>query len=101
MTTHMVRYTVKPDQADHNEQLVRALFAELDGVAPAGLRYATFKLADGVTFIHLISHDSTDGHGPPQLQALKAFHAGVRERCDEAPSDPSSPRSAPTALRSE
>jgi len=81
----MVRYTVKADQAAHNEQLVRAVFAELDSAAPVGLRYETFKLADGVTFIHLISHAGTDGHGPPQLDALKSLHAGLRERCDEEP----------------
>lgn len=84
-TAHMVRYTVKPDEAAHDEQLVRAVFAELDDARPAGLRYATFRLADGVTFIHLIAHDRTE-HGPaPRLQALRDLHAGIRARCDEAP----------------
>lgn len=81
----MVRYTVKPDRAAQNEELVRALFAELDQVKPAGLRYAAFRLDDGLTFIHLISSDK-DEHGPlPHLETLRAFHAGLRGRCDEAP----------------
>ena len=86
MTQHMVRYRIKPDQAAHNEELVRAVFAELHRVQPAGLRFAAFKLDDGVSFIHLVCSDTKDGHSPPpQVQALKAFHAGIRERCDEAP----------------
>ena len=45
----MVRYKVKPDQVEANEELVRAVYEELDRTSPAGLRYATFKLADGVS----------------------------------------------------
>ncbi len=85
MTQHMVQYTVKPDQAAHNEELIRALFGELDQVQPAGLRYAAFKLDDGVSFVHLVCQDKKR-HGPlPQLPALRAFHDGIRERCHEAP----------------
>ncbi len=85
MTQHMVRYTIKPEQAALNEELIRAVFDELDRVQPAGLRYAAFKLDDDVSFIHLVCHDK-NGHGPlPQLPALRAFHAGIRERCDEGP----------------
>lgn len=62
MTQHLVRYTVKADQVAHNEELVRAVFAELDQVQPPGLRYATFRLDDGVTFIHLVCHDKAE-HG--------------------------------------
>ncbi len=86
MTQHMVRYRVKPDQVARNEELVRAVFDELDEAKPAGIRYAAFKLDDGVSFIHLIGRDDTGEHNPPpRLQALKEFHAGVRERCDDAP----------------
>lgn len=85
MTQHLVRYTVKADQVAHNEELVRAVFAELDQVQPPGLRYATFRLDDGVTFIHLVCHDKAK-HGPlPHLPSLRAFHDGIRERCDTPP----------------
>jgi hypothetical protein len=84
MTRVMVRYQVKPEQVARNEELVRAVYEELHRVAPGGLRYATFKLPDGLTFIHLAD---TDGEGNPltSLDAFKAFQAGVRERCDEPP----------------
>lgn len=86
MTQHMVQYTVKPAQAARNEELVKAVFAELDRVQPAGLRCAAFKLDDHVSFVPLISNENTGGQSPlPQLQARKAFHSGMRERCDGAP----------------
>ena len=38
----MVRYRVKPDQVAANEELVRAVYEELDRARPDGFRYATF-----------------------------------------------------------
>ena len=82
----MVRYKLKPDRVDENERLVRAVYQELAERRPAGLRYATFKLEDGVSFVHIASHEATDGSNPlTALPAFKAFAAGVRERCEEPP----------------
>jgi hypothetical protein len=79
----LVRYKVKPDQVEANEKLVRAVYAELARTAPDGLRYGTFKLDDGVTFIHLAEH------GPENplrhVEAFQRFQQGIRERCDEPP----------------
>jgi hypothetical protein len=50
----MVRYKVKPDQAANNEQLIRAVFEELQITQPDGIRYSTFRLDDGVTFVNLV-----------------------------------------------
>lgn len=82
----MVRYTVKPERAAENERLVRAVYEELERTAPAGLRYATFRLADGVSFVHLASTETEDGSNPlADVQAFKEFQAGVRDRCAEPP----------------
>ena len=37
----MVRYTVKPDQAEHNAELVRAVYEELHRTNPSGMRSET------------------------------------------------------------
>ena len=80
----MVRYKVKPERVQENEDLVRAVYEELHRAEPAGLRYATFKLDDGVTFVHL--SDSDAEHNPlSDVEAFKAFQAGVLERCEEPP----------------
>ena len=80
----MVRYKVKPDRAAENEELVRAVYDELQRTEPAGLRYATFQLDDGVSFVHLASTE--DGHSPlSQVEAFERFQANIADRCDEAP----------------
>ncbi len=82
----MVRYRVKPGQEEANEALVRAVYAALDENRPGGLRYATFKLDDGLTFVHLASVETEDGRSPlSELRAFEEFQAGIRERCDEPP----------------
>jgi hypothetical protein len=80
----MVRYKVRPDRAAENEQLVRAVYDELARTEPAGLRYATFQLDDGVSFVHLASIE--DGHSPlSQVKAFERFQEHIDDRCDEAP----------------
>jgi hypothetical protein len=80
----IVRYKVKPELAQENERLVRAVYDELEHSAPAGLRYATFKEDDGVSFVHLASIETDDGHNPLQdIAAFKRFQANFRERQQE------------------
>ena len=52
-TVKVVRYRTKPEHAEENAELVRAVFAELAADDPGGLRYVTFRLEDGVTFVHV------------------------------------------------
>jgi hypothetical protein len=62
------------------------VFEQLERDRPAGLRYATFKLEDGVSFVHLVSLETGDGSNPlRELSAFKAFTAGIRDRCEESP----------------
>jgi hypothetical protein len=81
----MVSYKVKPEEAARNEKLVRAVYDELHRTRPDGIRYATFKLGDGVSFVHIAS---TDGDGPSPLSRLRAFQEfqdGIDTRCVEGP----------------
>jgi len=82
----MVRYKVKPAQADENQRLVEQVYAELQRNSPAGLRYATFKQDDGVSFVHIASIETENGDNPlSQLPTFKAFQAQIKERCAEPP----------------
>src|SRR6476620_11530423 len=79
----LVRYKARPDQAEENQRLSAAVFSELQQKAPAGLRYAVFRLPDD-TFVHLATLED----GATALSALetfRAFSSGVRERCAEPP----------------
>ena len=79
-----VRYRVKPERVAENEELVRAVYAELGRVRPDGIAYATFKLPDGVSFVHL-ARTTSDGNPLTELPAFRAFQEGIAERCDEQP----------------
>jgi quinol monooxygenase YgiN len=80
----IVRYKVKPDRVEENEALVRAVYDELRRVAPAGLRYATFREPDGVSFVHVARHE--DGPNPlAALESFQRFGAAIGARCDDPP----------------
>ena len=82
----MVRYKVKPDQARRNEELVRAVYEELREAQPSGFRYATYKLDDGVSFVHIARYDSDQSGNPlAEIVAFARFQQGINERCEESP----------------
>jgi hypothetical protein len=85
VTRVIVHYTVKPGQAARNEELIRAVYDELSMTKPAGLRYATVRLDDGVTFIHIADQD-TEGPSPVVgLSSFWRFQDGIGDRCDQPP----------------
>ena len=56
----MVRYKVRAERAAENERYIASVFEQLDRDRPPGLRYASFKLDDGVSFVHIVSFDNAD-----------------------------------------
>ena len=59
------------------------MFAELAATDPGGVRYRTFRLEDGVTFIHVAE---TDGENPlGDLASFQEFQRELLDRCDEPP----------------
>jgi hypothetical protein len=86
MKTTVVRYQAKPERADENQRLIEAVFAELDERELEGFTYKVFRLADAVSFIHvLIEHDVDEPDSLQAVPAFQAFVADIAERCDIAP----------------
>ena len=82
----MVRYKVKSDRVAENEGYISKVFEQLEREKPAGLHYASFKLPDGVSFMHIAVADTGGGRNPlTELAAFKAFTAGIKDRCEEPP----------------
>ena len=82
----IVRYKVKPERAAENVSLIEQVFAQLTSEQPDGVRYATFKLEDGVSFVHVASVSTPNGENPlAALPAFKAFVANIADRCEEKP----------------
>lgn len=83
---HMVSHKVKAERVAENERYVVAVFEALAQARPRGLRYAAFRQADGVGFVHLVSHEEPDGaNALTALPAFKVFAQGVKERCETPP----------------
>lgn len=83
-TIKIVRHATAPEHADANVQLVRDVFAELATTRPEGLRYATFRLDDHVSFVPLAVLDGEDNPLGTST-AFAAFQAGIADRCTAAP----------------
>jgi hypothetical protein len=80
--TRIIRYRTQLPQAAANEELVRAVFAELQRTQPGGLSYAVYRRED--EFVHLVKHLA----GPSPLLAVQAFgefQAGLPGRYAQPP----------------
>jgi hypothetical protein len=80
----IVRYKTRADAADENQRLAEQVYAELARDDPGGLRYATFRLADGVTFVHVAT---VEGEVNPlhKVSAFAEFQREIGDRCVEPP----------------
>ncbi|MCU1356306.1 MAG: hypothetical protein JWM89_1724 [Acidimicrobiales bacterium] len=87
MTSIVVRYQAKPDRADENQQLIEAVFADLEARKPEGFTYKALRLEDGVSFVHVvIEHDDVEHRDSLQdVPAFQAFVKDIGSRCDVAP----------------
>jgi hypothetical protein len=77
--TVVVRYETRADAAVENLRLVQRVFRELNEAAPPGLRYATFQLADGVSFVHVALIEGDD-NPLSRSAAFAEFQRGAGER---------------------
>ena len=82
----IVRYRVKEDKAQQNIEYIQAVFSALEKSKPEGLRYSSFQLEDGVSFIHIASIETEDGSNPlSALDEFRAFTEDIASRCEEPP----------------
>jgi hypothetical protein len=86
MTTTIVQYRTKPERAEENQQLINAVFGELELRQPDGFTYKVFRLEDDVSFIHvMIEHDPGGPDLVQDLSTFKAFVANIVDRCESPP----------------
>jgi hypothetical protein len=82
--TVVVRYQTRPEAAEENAHLVEKVFAALAEVDPGDFRYTTYRLADGVTFVH-IARSAGPGNPLTTLPAFAEFQRELAQRCVEQP----------------
>jgi hypothetical protein len=84
VNTAIVQYQTRADAGDENQQLVERVFIQLAADDPGGLRYATFRLADGITFVHVAVVEGAT-NPLPGLVAFQEFQRDMGDRCVEPP----------------
>jgi len=80
----IIRYRTRPEAAEENSRLVEAVFASLAELGPNDFAYTTYRLADGVSFVHV---GRLDGAENPlvTLPAFAEFQRDLARRCVEQP----------------
>lgn len=85
-TRKIIRYKLKSDRVAENEQRIKAVFRQIHDKKPAGVRYAVYKLADGVSFVHMIFYETESAHQDfMRLPAFQEFQAQAKDRFEESP----------------
>jgi len=86
MQQFIVQYKVRPDRVEENERLVKDVFAQLKEQSLGDVRYASLKLEDGLSFVHIVSIETQDGSNPiTEMSAFRAFSAAIRDRISDGP----------------
>jgi len=82
----LIRYKTKPESAEENQRLVEKVYEELAARDPGGIRYATLRLEDGVSFVHIFMNDSDNApNGLGGIAAFAEFQRELAQRCVELP----------------
>ena len=80
MKANVIRYQTRgPEEAENNQRLIEGVFAELADHKPDGLRYAAFRLADGVSFMHVVVAEEGD-EALTGLASFKEFQREIGDR---------------------
>jgi hypothetical protein len=80
----VVRYRTRPDAADENARLVEGVYAALAQREPADFSYTTYRLDDGVTFVH-VARTSGPDNPLATMPAFAEFQRDLSQRCVEQP----------------
>lgn len=85
MRTIMVRYKTQAAYADANQAAIEGVFEALRASAPDGIRYASYRLPDGASFLHIATVVTPAANPLVALPAFQEFQARLEGRCVEAP----------------
>lgn len=81
----MIRSKVRNESAAEAEAAVKTLFAALDEQRPQGIRYSSYRLSDGLTYVVLV--EVRDGIDNPltEMPEFRAFQENLRIWLAEPP----------------
>jgi hypothetical protein len=77
MSVVMIRARVKDESVAEVESAAKAMFAAIDEAQPQGIRYASTKLPDGVTFVILLAVEDGIENPLPAVPAFREFQQNL------------------------
>ncbi|THJ69088.1 hypothetical protein [Candidatus Frankia alpina] len=78
MTAMVLRSTVRSEYAPEVESAVKALFAALERHRPHGVHYASYRLADGVTYLVVLQVEDGIDNPLPAIAEFREFQENLK-----------------------
>lgn len=85
MTVIMIRAIAKAEHTDDIDQSVRRMFAAVDKAQPKGIRYTSYRLPDGVTYVAALELSDGVENPLPAIPEFQEFQAGLGQWLAEPP----------------
>ncbi|MFD5628766.1 hypothetical protein [Streptomyces sp. NPDC127072] len=79
MTVLLVRSTVRPEFVADLEASRAKMFTAIERERPVGVRYASYRLADGVTYVAELEIAEGVENPLPGIEEFREFQAGLKE----------------------
>lgn len=79
MHVMMFQATAKPEHVGDLEAAVKTLFAAIEKKQPKGVRYASSRLADSITYIIFLALENSAENPLSAIPEFGAFQASTRE----------------------
>jgi quinol monooxygenase YgiN len=81
-----VTYKVKADKVEENESYIKKVFDKLRKLNDKGIKYGSFKLDDGQTFVHIAFFESDEKQDMfTGTEEFKAFQTTLKDRIEAPP----------------
>jgi hypothetical protein len=74
----MVRAKIKADKAAELEKATKEMFTAIGATQPQGVRYASCKLPNGVTYVIFLELDDDENNPLPLVPAFRDFQANLK-----------------------
>src|SRR6516225_11985472 len=85
MSITLVKATIKPDKASEMEKAGREMFTAIEAAQPQGVRYASCKVPDGVTYVVLLGLDDDENNPLFSVPAFRDFQENLKTWIAEPP----------------
>ena len=86
MKVTRVQYTVQTDFVTQNKQNIEAVMRELRAINTTDIKYASYLLDDGKTFMHLVHYNSqNEANLPGSLESFQHFQSELKAHLEIPP----------------